>query len=104
MEMQQIQYFVALCQERTFTRAAKRCGVAQPSVTNAIRSLERTLGAALFVRSSRSIKLTEFGEQIAPYFFSIWHSAEVIRLTAEHLSALSLAGASAGKEREALSA
>src|SRR5262245_20974853 len=36
MQMHQIRYFLALCEERSFTRAAKRCGVSQPSLTNAI--------------------------------------------------------------------
>jgi LysR family transcriptional regulator, hydrogen peroxide-inducible genes activator len=36
MQMQQIRYFLALCKERSFTHAAKRCGVSQPSLTNAI--------------------------------------------------------------------
>ena len=50
MQMQQIRYFLALCEERNFTRAAGRCGVTQPSLTNAIIALERALGGALFQR------------------------------------------------------
>src|SRR5262245_51098697 len=41
MQMHQIRYFLALCEERNFTRAARRCGVSQPSLTNAIIGLER---------------------------------------------------------------
>jgi len=48
MQMHQICYFLALCEERSFTRAAKRCGISQPSLTNAIIALERELGGALF--------------------------------------------------------
>src|SRR5215468_10129897 len=44
MQMQQIRYFLALCEERSFTRAAKRCGISQPSLTNAIIALEQELG------------------------------------------------------------
>jgi len=51
MQMQQIRYFLALCEERSFTRAAKRCGVSQPSLTNAILGLEQELGGALFQRA-----------------------------------------------------
>ena len=86
--MQQIRYFVALCEEKNFSKAAKRCGVAQPSVTNAIKSLEIKLGAPLFVRQHRFIRLTPFGEQLAPYFLAIWHSAEAIKRTAQNASAL----------------
>jgi len=50
MEMQQIRYFLVLCEERSFTRAAKRCGISQPSLTNAIIGLERELGGVLFQR------------------------------------------------------
>jgi DNA-binding transcriptional LysR family regulator len=42
MEMHQVRYFLALCEERNFTRAAKRCGVAQPSLTHAIKQLEKS--------------------------------------------------------------
>jgi LysR family hydrogen peroxide-inducible transcriptional activator len=61
MEMHQIRYFLALCEERNFTRAAKRCGVAQPSLTNAIKYLERELGQALFYRSRTGAALTPLG-------------------------------------------
>src|SRR5437764_8527002 len=50
MEMHQIRYFLALCEELNFTRAARRCGISQPSLTNAIKSLERELNGPLFRR------------------------------------------------------
>lgn len=53
MEIRQIVYFVALCEELHFTRAARRCGVAQPSLSNAILALEREFGAPLFYRKPR---------------------------------------------------
>ncbi|HEY2736293.1 MAG TPA: LysR family transcriptional regulator [Polyangiales bacterium] len=65
MEIRQIIYFLALCEELHFTRAAKRCGVAQPSLTNAIRSLEREFGAPLFHRKPRP-RLTELGAAVLP--------------------------------------
>jgi DNA-binding transcriptional LysR family regulator len=43
LETSQIQYFVALCAELNFTRAAKRRGVSQPSLSNGIRALESDL-------------------------------------------------------------
>ena len=40
MQINQIRYFLAMCAERSFTHAARSCGVAQPTVTNEIRALE----------------------------------------------------------------
>ena len=71
MEIAQCRYFLALCQEGNFTRAAKRCGVAQPSLTRAIRKLETELGAPLFVRRPDRTKLTPFGWDVFPYFDAI---------------------------------
>ena len=50
MEMQQVIYFRALCEELNFTRAARRCNVSQPSLTRSIRLLEEEFGGALFHR------------------------------------------------------
>ena len=88
MEMQQIRYFVALCEEGNFTKAAKRCSVAQPSVTNAIKALEKMLGGPLFVRRSGPTRLTKLGEYVAPYFFTIWSSAEAVKRVALNDTAL----------------
>jgi LysR family hydrogen peroxide-inducible transcriptional activator len=66
MEMPQVRYFLALCEERNFTRAAKRCGVAQPSLTKAIKSLESKLGGALFYRSQSETRLTKLGKLLKP--------------------------------------
>ncbi len=50
MEHNQIRYFLALRVERNFTRAAKRCNVSEPSLTNGINILEKHLRGFLFVR------------------------------------------------------
>jgi hypothetical protein len=67
MQMSQVRYFLALCEEQNFTRAAKRCGVSQPSLTNGIKRLERTLGGPLFHRDRRNVELTELGRVVMPY-------------------------------------
>ena len=54
MEMHQIRYFLALCEELNFTRAAERCNVAQPSLTRAIKLLEDEFGGALVNRERRT--------------------------------------------------
>ena len=48
MQMQQVRYFLALCQECNFTRAARRCAVTQPTLSIAIRQLETKLSSSLF--------------------------------------------------------
>jgi DNA-binding transcriptional LysR family regulator len=67
MEMHQVKYFLALCRERTFTRAAKRCDVSQPSLTNAIKKLEKELGGELFHRGPKKTDLTMLGCAIRPH-------------------------------------
>lgn len=86
MEMHQIRYFLALCEERSFTRAAKRCGVAQPSLTNAIKHLERELGQALFNRSRTGTALTPLGAALRQHFLRIEQSVAAIRTEAESVS------------------
>ena len=67
MELQQVRYFLALCKEQNFTRAAKRCGVSQPSLSNAIRKLERELGGPLFHRNRISCRLSDLGQEMRPH-------------------------------------
>ena len=71
IKMHQICYFLAICEERSFTRAARRCGVAQPSLTRAIQQLESDLGGLLFERASAAIHLTALGALVRPEFVRI---------------------------------
>ena len=65
METQHIRYFLAICEELTFTRAAQKCGIRQPTLSIAIKRMERTIGGALFVRSS-PVQLTALGSRLRP--------------------------------------
>ncbi|MEV6755147.1 LysR family transcriptional regulator [Streptomyces sp. NPDC051214] len=73
-----LRYFVAVAQELHFTRAAERLFVSQPALSKQIRALERQLGADLFVRESRGVRLTRAGAALLPYAQQVlehWRSA-----------------------------
>jgi DNA-binding transcriptional LysR family regulator len=64
MELRQLEQFVAVAEEGQFTRAATRCTIAQSALSTSIRALERELGAALFVRTTRRVALTAAGRAL----------------------------------------
>src|SRR5215212_10142685 len=67
MELRQLAYFVAVAEERNFTRAARGIPIAQPAISQQIRRLEAELGERLFVRDRRRIGLTAAGEALLPH-------------------------------------
>src|SRR5438874_10242593 len=56
--------FLLVAEERSFTRAAKRIGVSPSAVSHAMRALEEEVGVRLLARTTRSVSLTEAGEQL----------------------------------------
>jgi len=66
MEIHQLIYFVAVAETGNFSRAAERCNVAQPSISQQIMKLEQELGTPLFDRLSRSVVLTDAGRMLLP--------------------------------------
>ncbi|MFC4466520.1 LysR family transcriptional regulator [Streptomyces xiangluensis] len=79
MQFQQLQYFVAVAETRHFTRAADLVHVAQPSLSQQIKALERELGADLFLRARGNITLTDAGEALLPLARRILADAETAR-------------------------
>lgn len=66
MEMNQIRYFLAVCEHRNFTHAANASNVSQPSLTTAIKKLEDELGGRLFIRDRAGCRLTPLGKLVKP--------------------------------------
>jgi len=62
MELRHLRYFVAVAEELTFAAAAKRLRVAQPALSKQVQDLEFEVGAALFHRMPRGVRLTHAGE------------------------------------------
>ena len=80
MELRHLRYFVAVAEERNFTRAAERLHIAQPPLSRQIQQLEEILDVALFVRGSRPLELTEAGR----FFYG--HAQQMLALSAEIIS------------------
>ncbi|MFE7741922.1 LysR family transcriptional regulator [Nocardia sp. NPDC057455] len=66
MELQQMRYVLAVAETNSFTRAAERCLVVQSALSHQIARLERELGARLFERTSRRVRLTPAGAAFLP--------------------------------------
>ncbi|MFD1561112.1 LysR family transcriptional regulator [Paraburkholderia silviterrae] len=77
MELRHLRYFVAVAEERNFTRAAQRLHIAQPPLSRQIQQLEEMLGVQLFERDSRPLKLTDTGR----FFYQ--HAVQLLAQTAE---------------------
>jgi LysR family transcriptional regulator, hydrogen peroxide-inducible genes activator len=79
MELHQLRYVCAIAETGSFSRAAERCQVAQPSLSQQVIKLEEDLGAKLFDRLGRSIRLTEAGRAFMPHARSILDQMEAAR-------------------------
>ncbi|MER5437370.1 LysR substrate-binding domain-containing protein [Streptomyces sp. NPDC002790] len=88
MQFQQLQYFVAVAETRHFTRAAELVHVAQPSLSQQIRTLERELGVDLFLRARGNISLTDAGEALLPLARRILADADTARHEVQELAQL----------------
>ncbi|MDF1505850.1 LysR family transcriptional regulator, partial [Roseisolibacter sp. H3M3-2] len=64
MELRHLRYFVAVAEEANVSRAAERLLVAQSALSRQLQDLERELGAPLFERLSRGVRLTPAGEAL----------------------------------------
>src|SRR5258706_10420625 len=85
MEMHQVRYFLAAVSELNFTKAADKCNVSQPSLTRAVRQLEKELGGDLFRRERPHAQLTELGLRMLPLLKQCFDSALGARTLASSL-------------------
>lgn len=67
MNFNHLQYFITLAKEEHYTNAAKKLSITQPSLSNAISSLENELGTYLFEKKGRNVVLTKYGKVFLEY-------------------------------------
>jgi DNA-binding transcriptional LysR family regulator len=79
MQLQQLRYFVTVAETRHFTQAAELLGVAQPTLSKQIHTLEATLGAPLFDRIRGDLALTAAGETLLPLARRVVADADAAR-------------------------
>jgi DNA-binding transcriptional LysR family regulator len=85
VELRQLNYFVAVANEKSFTLAAKRLHVVQSAVSAAIASLERDLRVVLFERNAQRVALTEAGAALLPEALAVLGAAQVARDAVDEL-------------------
>jgi DNA-binding transcriptional LysR family regulator len=88
MELRQLEYFVAVAEEGSFTRAASRVLVAQSGVSAQVRRLERELGVELLDRGSRTVTPTTAGEAVLTYARAALAAVNGVRETVDELRGL----------------
>jgi DNA-binding transcriptional LysR family regulator len=85
VEVRQLEHFVAVAEELSFTRAARRLSYVQSALSVSIRALERDLGVRLFDRTTHGVALTDAGEALLP---SARHTLASVEQTRDLASAL----------------
>lgn len=88
MELRQLEYFVAVAEEASFTRAAARLYVTQPGVSAQVRRLERELGQDLLDRSGRTVRLTEVGAAVLAHARTVLDGVAGVRLAVDEFTGL----------------
>jgi DNA-binding transcriptional LysR family regulator len=86
--LRQFSYLLAVVDEDSFTRAAERMRVAQPSLSQQIKSLEAELGTELLERKTRGVRLTSAGKQFVPHARAAVRSADSAMRSARNAARL----------------
>ena len=77
MDLMHVRFAIAVSEELQFTAAARRCGVSQPSLTVAIRTLENELGRPLFERRPE-VRVTDLGQGVLAQMYVINDACDAI--------------------------
>ncbi len=88
MDLAQLQVFLAVARERSFSRAAEKLYRTQPAISISIRKLEEAVGQPVFVRGARQVKLTDAGELLRDYAERMLNLRDEIRKGMEDLKGL----------------
>jgi LysR family transcriptional regulator, carnitine catabolism transcriptional activator len=88
MDLRRLRVFLAIVDEGSFSAAADQLGVSQPAVSQAIRALEAELGALLFHRVARGVRLTDAGEALSRPARLALLDAEAARQAVENVKGL----------------
>ncbi|MEI3612705.1 LysR family transcriptional regulator [Pseudogracilibacillus sp. SO30301A] len=88
MELKQLEYFIVLCQELHFTRAAEKLGIAQPSLSQQISLLEHEVGMPLFDRIGKKNILTDAGKTLLHHSYNVFHEISQARAAISELQGL----------------
>src|SRR5437660_148359 len=88
MELHQLRYFVTVVRDGTFTKAAERLYITQPSLSEQIRKLETELGSPLFQRLGRRLALTSAGESLLPHAEKVMFELEQARARVQEVRGL----------------
>ncbi|NMA86904.1 MAG: LysR family transcriptional regulator [Tissierellia bacterium] len=85
MDFRQLETFIEVADSKSFSRAAEKLYITQPTVTNHIQNLEKELGTLLINRSGKNISLTDAGELLYKYAINIVNYCEMAKFDlAEH--------------------
>ncbi|MGP0094278.1 MAG: LysR substrate-binding domain-containing protein [Xanthobacteraceae bacterium] len=86
MELRSLRYFVAVAEERNFTRAAARLGIQQPPLSRRIQQLEKEMGTRLFRRLTRGVELTGAGKLLLQEALEILQKVEHAKISVRRRS------------------
>ncbi len=89
LDLSKLRIFAAVAHTGSFSRAAEELGLRQPTVSQQVQSLERSLRASLFQRSGRRVELTPTGEALLPYAERLLALAAEAELAAREAAGLS---------------